>query len=143
MHAPSPRVELGIHLREIASSALDVSDGLLGDLQHILKQSQVDAEVSLDQLPKSATLQKQNADIQNQFAACGGDDYEICFTASVAQRHAVDQISKSLNLPLSRIGRITEKKKAIGKLCLLDANGNLLDDAETAELIKSFDHFAK
>ena len=143
MHAPTPRVELGIHLREIANSALDISDGLLGDLQHILKQSQVNAEVSLEQLPKSATLRKQNVHIQNQFAACGGDDYEICFTAPIAKRHAIDQISKSLNLPLNRIGQITEKKKASEKLHLLDANGNLLDDAQTAELMKSFDHFAK
>ena len=61
-------------LREVASAALDVSDGLLGDLKHILKQSQLDAEIILEQLPISATLQKQSKAIQNQFAASGGDD---------------------------------------------------------------------
>jgi thiamine-monophosphate kinase len=78
MHNPTPRVDLGMKIREVASAALDISDGLLGDLQHILKQSQVSAEVFLDQLPKSEILQKQSEDVQNQFAACGGDDYEIC-----------------------------------------------------------------
>ena len=143
MHEPVPRVELGIHLREIASSAIDVSDGLLGDLQHILKQSQVDAEVALDQIPKSAILRKQDANIQNQFAACGGDDYEICFTASIAQRNAIDQISKSLNLPLTRIGKITEKNSGLTNLRLINTNGDLLSDAQAAKLLKSFDHFAK
>ena len=143
MHEPIPRVELGIHLREIASSALDISDGLLGDLKHILKQSQVDAEVALDQIPKSAILRKQDANIQNQFAACGGDDYEICFTASIAQRNAIDQISKSLNLPLTRIGKITEKNSGLTNLRLINTNGDLLSDAQAAKLLKSFDHFAK
>jgi len=143
MHEPTPRVELGIHLREIACSALDVSDGLLGDLQHILKQSQVDAEVSLDQIPKSAILQKQNVNIQNQFSACGGDDYEICFTAPITQRNTINQISKSLNLPLTRIGRITAKNSGLANLRLIDTNGDLLSNTQTAELLKSFDHFAK
>jgi len=143
MHNPTPRVELGIRVRDIASAALDISDGLLGDLQHILKQSQVSAEVRLDQLPKSATLHKQSAAIQNQFAARGGDDYEICFAAPIDKRNSIDEISKELNLPLTKIGSITEKVTAIEKLSLLNQNGDLLDDAKTAALLKSFDHFAK
>jgi thiamine-monophosphate kinase len=143
MHNPTPRVDLGMKLRDIASAALDISDGLLGDLQHILKQSQVSAEVFLDQLPKSATLQKQSEDIQHQFAACGGDDYEICFTAPITKRNAIDEISKALNLPLTRIGSITERVAAIEKLHLLIKNGDLLDDVKSAALLKSFDHFAK
>ena len=143
MHNPTPRVELGIRVRDIASAVLDISDGLLGDLQHILKQSQVSAEVRLDQLPKSATLHKQSAAIQNQFAARGGDDYEICFAAPIDKRNSIDEISKELNLPLTKIGSITEKVTAIEKLSLLNQNGDLLDDAKTAALLKSFDHFAK
>jgi thiamine-monophosphate kinase len=143
MHNPTPHVELGMKLRDIASAAIDISDGLLGDLQHILKQSQVSAEVFLDQLPKSATLQKQSEDIQHQFAACGGDDYEICFTAPITKRNAIDEISKALNLPLTRIGSITERVAAIEKLHLLIKNGDLLDDVKSAALLKSFDHFAK
>jgi thiamine-monophosphate kinase len=143
MHNPTPRVELGIKIREIASAALDISDGLLGDLQHILKQSQVSAEVFVDQLPKSATLQKQKEYIQNQFAASGGDDYEICFTAPIEKRGDIDEISATLNLPLTRIGSITEKIAATQRLCLFNKNGDLLDETKSAVLLKSFDHFAK
>jgi len=143
MHNPTPRVELGMKIREIASAALDISDGLLGDLQHILKQSQVSAEVFLDQLPKSETLQKQSEDIQNQFAASGGDDYEICFTAPIEKRDAIDQISTALNLPLTRIGSVTKTVGPIEKLSLLNKNGVLLDETKSAALLKSFDHFAK
>jgi thiamine-monophosphate kinase len=143
MHNPTPRVELGMKIREIASAALDISDGLLGDLQHILKQSQVSAEVFLDQLPKSETLQKQSEDMQNQFAASGGDDYEICFTAPIEKRDAIDQISTALNLPLTRIGSVTKTVGAIEKLSLLNKNGVLLDETKSAALLKSFDHFAK
>ena len=142
MHAPVPRIELGIKLRSIASAALDVSDGLLGDLKHILNQSQVGAEVLLDQLPKSAILQKQSETIQNQFAACGGDDYEICFTAPAEHRAAINAISKELHLPITRIGRIRANTGATEILQLLN-NGDLLSDTQTAALLKSFDHFAK
>jgi thiamine-monophosphate kinase len=143
MHNPIPRVELGIKLHGIASAALDVSDGLLGDLQHILEQSEVTAEIFLDSLPKSALLKNQSALIQNQFAACGGDDYEICFTAPIGKREAIAEISKVLNLPITRIGSITAKEKANQNMRLLNQNGELLNDAQTAALLKSFDHFAK
>jgi len=143
MHNPTPRVELGMKIRELASAALDISDGLLGDLHHILKQSQVSAEVFLDQIPKSETLQKQSEDIQNQFAASGGDDYELCFTAPIEKRGVIDEISRVLNLPLTRIGSITEKVGAVEKLYLFNKNGDLLDETKSAVLLKSFDHFAK
>ncbi len=142
MHQPTPRIELGIKLRNIASAALDVSDGLLGDLRHILKQSQLDAEIHLDKLPKSSILKKQGSSIQNLFAACGGDDYEICFTAPSSQRDNIQTISHSLNLPLTLIGKTLLKKEVEEKIYLLDAFGMLLNDAETALLLNSFDHFA-
>jgi thiamine-monophosphate kinase len=143
MHNPTPRVDLGIKLRDVASSALDVSDGLVGDLNHILNQSQVGAEIFLDSLPKSASLKKQSAVIQNQFAACGGDDYEICFTAPIGKREAIAEIGKALNVPITRIGTITGKEKTNQNMRLLNQNGELLNDAQTAALLKSFDHFAK
>jgi thiamine-monophosphate kinase len=142
MHQPRPRVELGIALRDIATAALDISDGLLGDLKHILKQSQVDAEIFIDQLPKSATLLKQSKAIQNQFAACGGDDYEICFTAPTHQRNTIEQLSNSLNLHLTRIGQIVTMKKTEVNVALLTADGKPLSDVDTKVLMKSFDHFA-
>jgi len=142
MHNPTPRIELGMQLRNIASSALDVSDGLLGDLRHILKQSQVDAEIQLDKLPKSDTLQKQDVQIQKQFSACGGDDYEICFTAPASQRDKIEAISKSIGLPLTIIGKIAPKNDLEVKVYLLDESGALLSDTEAAPFLKSFDHFA-
>jgi thiamine-monophosphate kinase len=141
MHQPTPRVELGLRIRGIASAALDVSDGLLGDLQHILRQSQVDAEISLDRLPKSDALKKQSIQIQNQFAACGGDDYELCFTAAKNQHQAVLEIGKALNLSLTCIGRITHKKNDSSQVHILNADGKILSDTEAAQLLKSFDHF--
>ena len=142
MHQPSPRIELGMQLRDVASAALDISDGLLGDLMHILKQSQVDAQIELGKLPKSITLQKQDISIQNLFAASGGDDYELCFTAHPSQREKIQVISKTLNLPLTLIGELLPREDMEAKIYLIDASGNKLSDIESASFLKSFDHFA-
>ncbi|NDC51488.1 MAG: thiamine-phosphate kinase, partial [Burkholderiaceae bacterium] len=80
LHSPLPRVALGIALRGIATSALDISDGLLGDLRHILEASHVGAQINIDALPRSLVLRRQAQAIQYQCAASGGDDYELCFT---------------------------------------------------------------
>jgi thiamine-monophosphate kinase len=141
MHQPTPRVELGTHLRGIASSALDISDGLLGDLKHILNQSKVDAQIWIDQLPKPAILLTQAPSIQNQFAACGGDDYEICFTAAKPQRAALEKISQTLNLPLTRIGQTVAMKNNVAHIELYTSHGIELGADETKVLMKSFDHF--
>ena len=142
LHQPTPRVELGMQLRGVATAALDVSDGLLGDLSHILKQSQVDAQIALDQLPKSIILQKQESSIQNIFAACGGDDYELCFTAHPSQQEKIQEISRSLHLPITLIGKILPKKENQARVYLLDASGTLLSDLQAAPFLNSFDHFA-
>jgi thiamine-monophosphate kinase len=142
MHQPTPRVQLGIALRGIANSALDVSDGLLGDLRHILKQSGKDAEILLDRIPKSTTLRKQSQTIQNQYAASGGDDYELCFTAPISKRNAIAKISTDLNLPLTQIGSIKSMQHAIPEMYIVDSNGKELNAQEADLLLKSFDHFA-
>jgi thiamine-monophosphate kinase len=141
MHEPEPRIALGMQLRGIASSALDVSDGLLGDLGHILKASQVNAEVLIDQLPTSRTLAEQNVILRRQCAANGGDDYELCFTAPKNKRTEIESLSTAL-LPLTRIGSITSTANAAKpELILRDANGNVLTTAESMRLMQSFDHF--
>ena len=142
MHQPTPRIELGICLRDIATAALDISDGLLGDLNHVLKQSQVDAQIFLNQIPKSETLKKQSTDIQNQFAASGGDDYEICFTAPNHQREAIKKLSKSLDLPLTLIGRIIPIKNKNPQVHLINADGATMSAIESKKLLQSFDHFS-
>jgi thiamine-monophosphate kinase len=141
MHQPEPRIALGLQLRGIASSALDVSDGLLGDLRHILTASQVNAEVLIDQLPISRTLAEQTQDLRRQCAANGGDDYELCFTAPASKRMEVESLSTALQ-PLTRIGSINSASNGTEPtLILRDANGNLLTTAESMRLMQSFDHF--
>lgn len=142
MHQPTPRVELGIALRGIANSALDISDGLLGDLKHILKQSNKDAEVFLDRLPKSITLLQQSVDLQNQYAACGGDDYELCFTAHASQRGAIEKMSADLHLPLTQIGIIKTIQQSTPEITLINSAGRILNPEEAKSLLQSFDHFA-
>ena len=141
MHQPEPRIALGMQLRGIASSALDVSDGLLGDLRHILTASQVNAEVLIDQLPISRTLAEQTQDLRRQCAANGGDDYELCFTAPTSKRMQVESLSTAL-LPLTRVGSITSASNGTEPILILrDANGNPLTTADSMRLMQSFDHF--
>jgi thiamine-monophosphate kinase len=141
MHQPEPRIALGLQLRGIASSALDVSDGLLGDLRHILTASQVNAEVLIDQLPISRTLAEQTQDLRRQCAANGGDDYELCFTAPTSKRMEVESLSTA-PLPLTRIGSISSASNGTEPtLILRDANDNLLTAADSMLLTQSFDHF--
>ncbi len=142
MHQPIPRVNLGITLRGIANSALDISDGLLGDLRHILKQSNKDAEIFLDRLPKSATLRNQSMEIQNRYAASGGDDYELCFTAPMSMRGVITKISADLNLPLAQIGHIQAMQHSTPEIKLINSAGVALNPSEASQLLQSFDHFA-
>lgn len=130
LHRPQPRVALGLALRGLASSLLDVSDGLLGDLGHILEQSAVGAVISAGALPL-APLEAVCGDAALAFRACtaGGDDYELLFTAPVARRAEVGALAERLHLPLHRIGSITPAEQGLrlrdhdGQLRPLAANG--------------------
>ncbi|MCK6386255.1 MAG: thiamine-phosphate kinase [Zoogloea sp.] len=114
LHRPQPRVALGLALRGLANSMLDVSDGLLGDLGHILEQSTVGAVISESALPLAA-LQAACADAALAFRACtaGGDDYELLFTAPAARRTEVEALALQLGLPLHRIGTITPASQGL------------------------------
>jgi thiamine-monophosphate kinase len=90
MHTPVPRVALGLLLAEqgIAHAAIDISDGLVGDLGHILKRSAVGATLDVDALPAGLVLATQDTALRRAYGAAGGDDYELCFTAPAARaRH--------------------------------------------------------
>ena len=105
---PTPRVQLGLALRGIASAAVDVSDGLLADLGHIAQRSGVAAYIDVLSLPRSSALREGfEEDTARDHAIGGGDDYELCFTATQAQRQTINGLSRALNLPLTRVGRIT------------------------------------
>jgi thiamine-monophosphate kinase len=140
LESPSPRVALGMALRGIASSALDLSDGLAGDLGHILQASGVGAELQADQVLAcmAATAGAPGAalnlpiDLQLQCCLAGGDDYELCFTAAADRRDAVQQASLAAQTPVQRIGRIT----ATPGLRVRDAQGQPI-----AQRWASFDHF--
>lgn len=108
MHAPQPRVSLGLSLRGVASAALDISDGLLADLSHILAASAVGAELDWSAIPKPMLPHSCLAETAMQQAVlAGGDEYELCFTAAPQHREALIGVSHRLGVPLHRIGRIT------------------------------------
>ncbi len=106
LEAPEPRVALGLALRGVAHAAIDVSDGLLGDLGHVLRRSNVGAAIVIDALPVSPWLAERPEAERLDCILAGGDDYELLFTAPPAQREAVAAIGERLGLTLSRIGRI-------------------------------------
>ena len=140
LEAPTPRVALGLALRGIASSALDVSDGLLGDLGHILELSSVGATVdSRCTTPLMAAAAYPQSDawqfdskLQQQCTLAGGDDYELCFTAPAARHADVLAAGSASGTPVHPIGRIDAEPG----LRVIDADGTLLQNRW-----KSFDHF--
>lgn len=106
LHQPQPRVALGLALRGIAHSAIDVSDGLLADLGHLLARSQVGAEIEFLALPLSQTVRRYLGGAGEKCSLAGGDDYELCFTCPAARHDEVLRLAAQLELPLTRIGNI-------------------------------------
>ncbi len=145
LETPTPRVALGMALRGIASSAIDVSDGLQGDLGHVLQQSAVGAVIDAavvtqllainliaTQAIKTTINSQFTSQKQLQYALSGGDDYELAFTASVSKRQAVQAAALASNTPVTRIGQI----EAEPGLRLIDAQGQTVPN-----IFASFDHF--
>jgi thiamine-monophosphate kinase len=125
LHQPQPRVALGLALRGLAHSAIDISDGLLADLGHILEASHVGAQLELTALPLSPAMRGYvgATEITRQCVLSGGDDYELCFTAPAVRHTDVLRVAAQLDLPLTRIGKIVA-----GHGCIVhDANGDPLD----------------
>ena len=106
METPTPRIGLGLALRGLATSAIDVSDGLVGDLGHVLRRSGVGAVVDVDALPRSAALAAQPHALQRECLLAGGDDYELVFTALPDRRDAVAAAAANAGVAVTRIGRI-------------------------------------
>ena len=134
LQRPQPRVALGLALRGLASAMLDVSDGLLGDLGHILEASGTGARVDVAALPLPA-LVATGADpaLARRSLLGGGDDYELLFTAPAARRAEVEALAVRLGLALHRIGELTAEA---GELRLHEADGTLVRGARTG-----YDHF--
>ena len=134
LHLPTPRVALGLALAEqgIAHAAIDISDGLVGDLGHILQRSQVGATLDIDALPAGAVLAAREPALRRAYTAAGGDDYELCFTAPRSARAAVLAAAAAAATPVTRVGAI----EAAPGLRLVDAAGAALDLP-----LQGFDHF--
>ncbi len=139
LYLPMPRVELGIALRGIAHSAIDISDGLLGDLGHILERSQVGAKsigarLEFSALPTLPVVQSYlHEAVARDCVLAGGDDYELCFTAPQAKRDLVLTAANDAGVSVSRIGHISAKPG----LTVTDADGQSLIIEHTG-----YDHFA-
>lgn len=138
LFVPTPRIELGLALRGVAHAAIDVSDGFAADLGHILERSsqgqlQLGAEIWFSHLPLSDALSpmRDNPVVQDCILA-GGDDYELIFTAPDSQREHIQAIGNTLNLRLTRVGRITPEPG----LHILN-QGQLMNLTRTG-----FDHFS-
>ncbi|MBF7681881.1 thiamine-phosphate kinase [Acinetobacter sp. B5B] len=101
---PSPRCLLGQQLQGLASSMIDLSDGLIQDLNHILLASKVGARLDLETLPLDPALHHLPHTKQWQYALAGGDDYELCFT--ISEKNYQQLIQKELSVPVHIIGRI-------------------------------------
>ena len=140
LERPTPRVALGLALRGVASSAMDVSDGLLGDLSHILKASgvgaRIDTSLTTDLIAEKAYSTGASgvfdAKLLHQCTLAGGDDYELAFTAPPAQRDAVAAASQASGTPVTRIGTVLAEPG----LQLVDAQGQVVENRYA-----SFDHF--
>lgn len=136
LQRPLPRVELGLALRDrrLAHAAIDISDGLLADLGHILERSGLAAEIIEAQLP--ARPEGVAPDLARDCQLAGGDDYELIFTAAPDKRHLVAALAAQLDLPLWRFGRVMAG--VAGSLKLLDEHG-----AERPIQRKGYDHFGQ
>ncbi|MEY4467583.1 MAG: hypothetical protein RIR21_1376 [Pseudomonadota bacterium] len=133
LHRPQPRVALGLALRGIANAAIDVSDGLLGDLGHLINQSSLSATLFADDLPFGEALISQTIDTRYALALNGGDDYELCFSAAADQHQAVIDAGQRSQTQVTCIGRLS---KGSG-IHVQDHQGNLI-----SVINQSFDHFS-
>jgi len=144
LERPTPRVALGLALRGVASAAADVSDGLLGDLGHILQASGVGAVVNADiattliatRAYMSCASNSFSLEKQREYALAGGDDYELVFTAPTVARQAVQAAALQAQVPVTRIGQIEARPQQSPALRLVDGNGHALPLSLTG-----FDHF--
>ena len=132
MDWPQPRVGLGLALAGLASAAIDLSDGLIGDLGHVLERSGVGARINWPDVPRAQVFETMDVAVQQEFVLGGGDDYELLFTARPAQRAAIAALASG-ELAVTRIGQI----EAAPGLRLIDGRGLLIEAT-----LHSFDHFA-
>ena len=130
---PMPRILQGQALRNLASAAIDISDGLIADLGHILQASGCGARLNLDAMPLSSTLRDHFTPEQSlRWALSGGEDYELCFTVPEINRGALDVALGHLGVPYTCVGQMTSESEGLV----------LLQQGDAVKLnLKGFDHF--
>lgn len=128
LHTPAPRVQLGIALRGIARSAIDVSDGLLADLGHICERSRVSAIIEWEALPTTPIVrsQAQQSEVAVRAILAGGDDYELCFTAPRARRSDVLAAAERAGTEVMLIGQAVRERRGAPSIQVLDSIGKPL-----------------
>ncbi len=124
LHAPEPRVELGERLRRLAHAAIDISDGLAGDLAHIAGRSQVAATIEYESLPRSSAFRGlKGFELEKDCVLSGGDDYELLFTSPPGHRPELVALGDELKLRLTRIGAVSAGPARVE---ILDAQGRAI-----------------
>jgi thiamine-monophosphate kinase len=136
LEMPTPRVALGVALRGIAHSMLDVSDGLAGDLAHICRASKLAARLDVDALPLSAALRAQPRELALRCALAGGDDYELCFTAAPDSRTRVEAAGRAAHVAVTRIGTLLPVAGGAPLISYQDAAGRAVELK-----LSGYDHF--
>ncbi len=132
LDSPTPRITEGMQLASIATAAIDLSDGLIGDLGHIVQQSNCGATIELQRLPCSTAVKAAIAQ-SNEWSLplSSGDDYELCFTVPAEKQQQLQQLAATLDCPLTRIGVIEQQP---GIRCV-NAEGAVVD------VESGYDHF--
>jgi thiamine-monophosphate kinase len=131
---PRPRIEQGITLRGLASSLIDISDGLLADLGHILEVSRAGARLGLERIPVSSVYRAHLHELGWDMALAHGDDYELCFTVPTQKVIQLEQLASDFGCRLTYIGDIV----AGSDLQIVDAVGRLYQPGDTG-----YDHFGE
>ena len=125
-YCPEPQIQAGLKLRSIASACIDISDGLMADLGHICKASDVTAVIQTEQLPIAAEILELSPLDALEWALCGGDDYQLCFTVAADQLVKVDALIELGELDARRIGTINPADQSINAVSVIDKNNTLL-----------------
>ena len=138
LEMPTPRVALGLALRGVARSAIDISDGLLADLGHVLERSGVAADIEFSALPVSTAMRRHlHRTVARSAILAGCDDYELCFTAPRSARARVVAAGRQARVKVGRIGTIRARRKGSPALTVRG------DDGKIVRMTRGgYDHFA-
>lgn len=125
-YCPEPQIQAGLKLRSVASACIDISDGLMADLGHICKASGVSAVIQTEQLPIATEILELSPLDALEWALCGGDDYQLCFTVAADKLAKVKALIEFGELDACRIGTINPSDKSINAVSVIDKNNRLL-----------------